>query len=458
MKARKLIFAALIASLLAPLGAEYNRLGVPDSTEIRKSIKDAWLTADLSAVRQNRTQVRYNPAGQKFQVRLEETENTFAVIVCPEVMMDVDLFTENGIERQTMAQYLGDGCGSWLLVRDSISQKPVQIRVYFTNNSDVYAQFSPDRNITLADFVVGGCFAARSVPLGVPFEKLYTASFADLLKWTEKTLPWNYAKIMPGQYHDLLQMIGVIRKNLTRITYAYDAAYDENQNPVRISDGQKREIDEVEKATGKLSLSDAGFVKWVVDGLVEPQTGSGCYLNPLVQPTVEYDPLSYAGHQNQFESISFTLDWVRNLAAARLSAQTRKNYSWENAGVDVKVEPFSAEVTEKGIAQTAGYVPNSGYQIAKLKPVLYTLAVTEPTYFYLAAVRRRYVDPEGKNPELYKFDRTAVLFPYFDSNGRFTCVVFENGTEVPFSTFVAKYKNSFVHMTRVLASREFYPQ
>lgn len=457
MKAYVLI-ASLLAVFLAPLQAEYNRLGVPDSTEIRKSIKDSWLTADLNQVRHNRSQVRFNPAGQKFQVRLEETENTFAVIVCPEVMMDVDMFTEEGIQRQVMAQYLADASGSWILVRDTFTGKPVQIRVYFTNNSDVYAQFSPERNITVADFVIGGCFAARSVPIGIPFEKMYTASFADLLKWTEKTLPWNYAKIMPGQYHDTLQMIGVIRKNLSRITYADDAAYDEDRKPVRISDGKTREVDEAETAAGKLSLSDAGFVKWVIDGIVEPQTGSGCYLKPLVQQTVEYDPLSFAGHQNEYEAISFTLDWVRNLSAARLSAQTKKNYSWESAGVDVKVEPFSAELTDKGIAQTSGYIPNSGYQMAKLRPVLYTLSVTEPTYFYLAAIRRRYVDPQGKNPELYKFDRTAVLFPYFDSNGRFTCVVFENGTEISLSNFVAKYKSSFVHMTRVLASREFYPQ
>lgn len=458
MKKTIAVFAIFSAFCMMPLFAEYNRLGVPDSAVIRRTVADRWFDAPLSDVRNFRSEIRTNEIGERFQVRMEESGTTFMIIVAPEVQLSVDFYTEKGVENRVVAEYPGDACGSWILYKDSITGKTTRIRWYFTQNSDVFVQFTPERNKTLGDFVVDGCYAARSVPVGFIFNQLYTASLADVLKITENSLPWRYAEIHAGSYLPKMQMIGVIRKNLSRISYAEDAAYDENGSPVRISDGKSRMVDASEKENGSLSLSSAGFVKWIVDGLIEPISGSGTFLAPLVQPTMIYDPLSYAGMKESTEGVSFMLDWTRNLAAARFSVQTRKNYMYNESGVDVAIEPFSSEMTDKGIMQTAGYIRNSGYAIARLRSVLYVLGVTEPTYFYLAAIRRRYVSANGTAPELYKFDQTAVLFPYFDKNGRFAITVFENGTEVPYSTFVSKYKNSFVHLTRVLASEKFFPQ
>ena len=448
----------LLLLCMMPLCAEYNSLGVPDSTVVRRAVADRWFSAPLDELRQMRAEIRVNEIGERFQVRLEENATEFVVIVAPEVQMKVDFYTEHGVETQLSSEYPGTADGAWLLFRDTATGKAKRIRWYMTRNSDVYVQFAPDRTRTLGDFVIDGCYAARSVPVGCVFEQLYTTSFADVLKMTENSLPWRYAEIFPGAYTPKYKMINTIRRNLLRISYAEDAAYDENGKPVHISDGKPRTVDVSEKEDDTLSLSSAGFVKWVVDGLVEPISGSYTKMLPLVQPTVVYDPLSYAGMKEAEESISFMLDWTRNLAAARLSVQARRNYRYEESGVDVAIDPFSGELTENGIMQTAGYIRDSGYAIARLRAVLYVLAVTEPTYCYLAAVRRRYVSANGSAPELYKFDQTAVIFPYFDANGRFAITVFENGTEVPFNTFVQKYKNSFVHLARVLTSEEFFPQ
>lgn len=455
---RRYVGAMLLALCALPLCAEYNRLGVPDSTAIRRAVAERWFSAPLDDVRQFRAEIRTNEIGERFQVRLEENATDYVIIVAPEVRMNVDFYTEHGVETQVSTEYPGDACGAWLLFKDVATGKAKKIRWYVTNNSDVYVQFTPGRNKTLGDFVIDDCYAARSVPVGFVFDQLYTASLADVLKMTENALPWRYAEIFPGAYAPKYSMMNGIRKNLSRISYAEDAAYDENGKPVRISDGKPRVVDASELENGTLSLSAAGFVKWVVDGLVEPLSGSGLKMLPLVQPTVVYDPLSYAGMQEAEESISFMLDWTRNLAAARVSVQARKDYRYAESGVDVAIEPFSGEMTENGIMQTAGYIRNSGYAIARLRPILYVLAVTEPTYCYLAAVRRRYVSADGSAPELYKFDQTAVLFPFFDQNGRFAVTVFENGTEVPFNAFVQKYKHSFVHLTRVLTSEDFFPQ
>ena len=469
-----LILTTLLIALL-PLfqaGAEYNRLGIPDSAEIRRELSGRWFTASLERVRENSNELHENNIGTLFQIRLEETSRTFAVIIAPAVEQQVDVYTEHGIEHRTSQAYPGDACGSIVLFRDSATGEPQSLVWYVTENSDVYVRFTPDRNTARADFIIDGCFAARGVPTGVPFEKLYTISLAQLLTLTGKTLPWEYAEIRPGQYHDNLQMVGVIRKNLDRIVHADDAAYDENGRPVRISDGKPRSV--ADDLSDKLTLSDAGFVKWIIDGLVEPLAGSGTYLAPLVRATVELDPVSYAGIVNagrngaDGEATYFMLDWNRNLAAARLSAQTKKTYLYNNSGMDVTVEPFNGELqlpaagspgvtAAPAISQTVGFVENTGYQIARLRPLLYTLAAKEPTYCYLAAVRRRY-PASGKTPEIHKFDHTAMLFPYFNQRGQFQCIVFEDGQELSYSEFARKYKNSFVFLSRVLTSRNFYPQ
>ncbi len=454
---RKIFVCAAVFLCSAAVFADYNKFGVPDSSAIRKQIAENWFYKPLSELRMNRNEIRTNSVGEKFQIRLEETDGIFSVIVAPESFLSVDFYTQNGMKRDTVSEYSADAAGSWILMRDSVTEKPVRIRYYFVADSDVYVQFSPDGNKTLADYVIDGCYAARSVPVGIPFERFYLTSFAEVLSLTQKSLPWKYAEIHTDQYHQKLQMVGVIRKKLSKIFYEWDATYDENGKPVRISDGKPREVDEREKDGKRLSMDDAGFLKWVVDGLVEPITGSGLFLNPLLLPTVQHNPLGYSGILNEKEALFFTLDWTRNLAAARLSVQTRKTYLYEDSGVDVNIEPFSAEVNEKGITLTAGYLNNTGYAIKKLRPVLYVLGVTEPTFFYLAAVRRRVPPSKGK-PEYYVFDKCAVILPYFDQNGQFTCTVFENGEEMTLNQFVSSYPDCYVHLTRVLSSDRFFPQ
>lgn len=442
-----------------PLAAEHNRLGVPDSSEIRAAAAERWFYADLEVLRENRTELRRNPVGQNFQIRLEENDLYYSVIVAPETFLTVDFYTENGMKRDTVSEYPADAAGSWIFMRDSRTGKPVHIRYYFAADSDVYVQFYPNKGDvkkSLADFVINGCFAARGVPCGVPFESFYTASFSDVLTFTGKSLPWKYSDVHPEQFHGTLQMIGVIRKNLKRIRSEWDACYNEDGKPVKISDGKKRVVPADEEAEKKLSLSSAGFVKWIVDGIIEPMAGSLTFLDPLLRPTVKYNPVGSKGIKNEKENVNFTLDWTRNLAAARLSIQTRKKYLYEESGVDVNIEPFSAEVSASGINSVAGYLKNTGYDIKRLRPVMYVLGVTEPTYFYLAAVKRR-IPASGNKPEYYVFDQTAVIFPFFDKNRQFGCVVFEDGEELTLAQFVNRYPDSYVHLTRVLSTDRFFP-
>ncbi|MBP5284157.1 MAG: hypothetical protein J6Y93_05780, partial [Treponema sp.] len=313
----------------------------------------------------------------------------------------------------------------------------------------------------LVDFVVGSFYLAKGVLLGVNFESLYTYSFSQIYVLTKNTLPWKYADIRSDQYDDKKQMIGVMKKFRNKIVYADNACYDENDKPAYIMTGEPRPADNEDAEKDLIVLSPAGYIKWVVDGLVKPLAGSATYIKPLRRPTMTMDPMSYQDviEEQKGVPVNFMLDWTRNLAAARLSVQSNKNYLYEDSGVDVTLAPFTGEITASGDKQVVGYIENSGYQIDKIKPVLYILAVDEPNYIYLAAIRKKVpaVSGKGGTQEYQFFDQGAVIIPYFDSGKHFMCRIFENGEELSLGEFAARHRDSFVHLCRVSASKKFFP-
>ena len=140
---KKLILGLFISLAVMPLSALYNRFGVPDSSEIRKDLVETWFEAPLSAVRMNRPEIRTNSVGQKFQIRLEETEDTFNIFVAPYARIEVDVYSDKGKSTEVQDVFPGDAPGSWLLVRDKKTGKPLRIRYYFASDSEVFVQFVP---------------------------------------------------------------------------------------------------------------------------------------------------------------------------------------------------------------------------------------------------------------------------------------------------------------------------
>jgi hypothetical protein len=311
----------------------------------------------------------------------------------------------------------------------------------------VYVKLTPGNKKFYADLIIFGEYAVRGVEAGVPFERLYTASFSDLRKWTP-SIPWYYAALPESRFEGVRQMIGVIRDNQKRFSSVPNAAYDENGEPVDILSGKKRASNPAGSAGGALEFSDAGFVKWIIDGLISAFSETGTSLLPLVAQTVSYKTGNSQDVLGRQYNLSFALDWTRNLAAAILSVKSKKTYSGINSGVDVTVEPFA-------LSAKTTYTKNSGYPAEGLLPVLYTLTATDPDMFYLAAVRQTDL---ASSPEVHFFSKCAVIFPYFDDRGKFYASVFENGNEMPLAQFIEKYKKDSIHLVRAEASTRFFPQ
>ncbi|MDR1748064.1 MAG: hypothetical protein LBR47_03305, partial [Spirochaetaceae bacterium] len=352
---------------------------IADSVEVREKVAGDWFIESIASMRKLEPLILETSKGVSFRVSREETTLYTAVAVAP---------------RAADGTYPVNGRGSWILYRDRNSGEPVRIRLYPGDSPEIYLQFFPGGRNSRAELYLYGAYPGRNVPLGVSFEKLYTLSSAELLRLVRRDLLRKYAEPNPLDYDNTRKTITLIRENLSRFEYVEDAAYDENGRAVNIADGILPVPPQTaDTESGKLDVNCSGFVKWIVDGIIKPLTGSFLKISPLKTATVT--GTNWLEGWEEKREPWFGLDWTRNLAAAAVSAYTGRNTLYPQSGVDVTSDFFAAVTTvnsagERSLITDAGYVRNNGYDMRILKPLLYMLAVTEPDRFYLGAVRSLY--------------------------------------------------------------------
>lgn len=449
---KKIICGATAAFLtLAASYAAYNSYGIPDSSEIRTKLVDTWFEAPLGMVRSSESKIFSNDIGQKFQVRCEEDDSSLKIIVSPASQIEVEAIKNDVRETRMEEVFFSASAGSWVLYRNRSTGKAERVLWYFNEDSSVYLQFTAESTKTFADVLVYGNYLVKHTPVGIPFERLYTASFQEIQNWTKKSVPWNKVTVVPGQYRGLLQTAFTIRNFLSKMEFLKDACYDEKGRLCSVlTEEEYFLLDEDKKPyspqkPGVLMLSSSGFIKWIADGLIYPYTGKYTTISSLAETTVEYDPLGKTGAMNRKYDIAFSLNWTRNLALALWNAQHSRQVSYKESGVDVEYNHFT---------KVPAYSKNTGYKVELLKSLLYVQAVIEPGYAYLGAIKEYSVT----KPEEFVFNNAAVFFPYFDDKGRFDCIVFDSGKEMTLDAFISDYKNAFVNLSRIKTSEDFYPQ
>lgn len=450
MKKNKLIAIFLLCFLPISVFAFQMFVDIPDSATIRENLVEEWFTANLDLLRGKSAEVIQDESDISFQVRFEEYGNECAIIVAPEILEKVESYSDAGVQTFYRSVYPQASRGGWTLFRDNVTGNITCIRYYISQNPEVYVQFSPGKNAnsnkTSADFVIFGSYAAKGVSVGVPIERFFTLSFNQIYKLTEKTLPWFEHEFYPELYDESIYMVGVIKKNLNRFRELDGAAYDEEGNPVFIKDSVPRYEDtSLEEEENPLYTCDAGFLKWIVDGLIRPISGSGLLLEPLKKDTVFPNQTGYAYTVNEVYDIYFSLNWIRNIAAAAASVFSGHEYMFETSGVEVNIVPYNNFYSE-----------TAGYKISSLKPLMYNLAITEPGRFYLGAIRHT-VKAEG-GQEVSVYTECAAFFPVLDENGKFFLFIFENGKELSFTEFVKSHQNDTIHLTRITSSSNFFPR
>jgi hypothetical protein len=464
-----LLFLAAFAPLPA-LDLPIRR--IPDDSSLRISLVDSWFKGNPAAVLNKTRLLQTLPGGGRVEVRAEAAGDDFMIILARALNHPVPGWVQGS--------FTGWAQGSWVLTRRMDDGAPLRIRIFPQSDFNTYIQFRPfSADKCVMDVVIYNAYMVNDLPLPVPFERLFVLPLEEILGLAEDKFPRRYFEPQPDSYRDVRKFITEVRKRLP-LQFRDDGAMDEN--------GEYVFIESLAPQTGAKGLNCSGFAKWMVDGILRPLTGERLPIGPLKAKFGERG----SGFTEPWDDIRdpfFGLDWTRNLASTA-GKTLRAPVFGDIAEIEVRDAPFSAVIrrgnTVAGVGPLSfpGYLPDAGFGIEGIHPLLYTLAIDEPGRIYLASVnteigtpttaenfrglsRIEFEDDEVKQkarntlrglPRMRQHFHVAVLIPYFTENGIFRIALFESAEETPFNAFKTRYSNEhYVNLVRIPVEITFDP-
>jgi hypothetical protein len=333
-----------------------------------------------------------------------------------------------------MYQFPVYGKGSYIIKKDAATGEFVQIKIFVRSDEGCFLRVRPHHSGSRLDLYLYGKPLYLDIPVPLSFEELLTEPFATLVGRSRAKIQWDlvFADGNPEVDRLASKVVETIRNKLPLLGDVEDGAMDEKGEFVYIDTLRPQE-----PVSGGFNCS--GFAKWVVDGFYTPLTGR--------MSSIEEAKRRMSGRGNRWSDRYeyerdpyFGLDWTRNLALLMGNA-SRITGNLDNENVDVREVPFFR------------YVPDVGYEIADLEPLLYLLARLEPGHFYLGSVN----DVMDEDPYLRQHFHVAVFFPYYDSLGRFHVTVFERNVESPLEAFIRGNSGRNIHLVRLPLLSGFHP-
>ena len=420
---------------------------IEDDSPLRISLENSWFRETPGNVMAKKPEIHTLRGGSRIQVRVEaagQNRDEFAIVLA----------------REQNSSFSGWAQGSWVLIRRRDNNpEGSRIRVFPRSDYNTYIQFRPFNNEKcLIDVVLYDAYLIRSLPIPIPFERLYVLPVEAALEAAGNRFPRRYFDPEPGLYRDSRSFIAEVRSRLPVLTYADDGAIDENGSYVFINSLKAQETDTGTPA----GLNCSGFAKWIVDGILKPHTGKRLPITPLKAPFEHRD--SYLDEiWEASRDPYFGLDWCRNLASLAGTALRSPSFSTLDE-IEVRDWPFSQVITRRAgssaVNSYPGFLRNAGFGFEGLHPLLYTLAIDEPNRIYLAAVNNEIAAPATSDnprslPILRQYYHIAILVPYFNERGNFQVAVFESAAETNFNRFKNRYPGQYVNLVRVPVDGKF---
>jgi hypothetical protein len=316
------------------------------------------------------------------------------------------------------------------------------------------------------DVVLYDAYLVQSQPLPIAFDRLLVVPVEEALRVAGSSFPRHYFDPDVDRYRDTRNLVTAIRSYLPSLTYGDDGAIDDQGRYVYINTLAPQE--------GTPGLNCSGFAKWVVDGILRPLTGTLLSIPPLKAAFGDRGS-SFTKPYEELRDPYFGLDWSRNLASRANSVLRSAGYG-TLAEIEVREAPFSQVILRgrdsrgretRTVKTYPGFLPEAGFGIEGLQPLLYTLAIDEPGRIYLAAVNTEIGAPVTEDnlrgrPRMRQYFHIAVLVPYFTEQGTFQITVFESAAETSsdetsFTFFRNRYPGHYVNLVRIPVDSTFNP-
>jgi hypothetical protein len=414
-------------------GSDVVSAKIQDDSSLRLSLVQTWFKETPAKVLSNRSFIHTLPGGGRIQVRTEDGGSEFGIVLA----------------RELTGAFPGWAQGSWILTRAKENGAAVRIRVFLRTDPYTYVQFRPmGSDKSQMDVVLYEAYATRSLPIPIPFDRLLTIPVEEALTFAGKSFPRRYFDPYPEDYRDVRALIAAIREHLPGLSFQDDGAIDEK--------GRYVYIETLKEQIGSAGLNCSGFAKWVVDGILRPVTGGLLPIAPLKAAFGERGS-SFTTPYEVTRAPFFGLDWTRNLAAHANSVLRSPAYEVLEE-IEVQNAPFSSVIRRERAGSVLrsfpGFLLNAGFGFEGIHPLLYTLAIDEPGWIYLASINNE-VAPA---PRMRQHFHVAVLIPYFNENGSFQVALFESAEETSFSRFKSRYPGHFVNLVRIPVESEFEPE
>ncbi|MCL2721589.1 MAG: hypothetical protein FWD47_09670 [Treponema sp.] len=450
------IFLFILINFTPVFGLDLPVSRISDDSLLRIRFKESWMLETPSRVLSQRSIIEQLETGERVQISAQENNNEFMVLFSRELIRGrAETDTTAAAERRATGQFPGWAQGSWMLIRRKDTGDPTLIRVFLRSDQNMYIQFrpiSPDRS--QMDVVIYGAIIARSIPVAVGFERLYTMRLNDIIRLADNKFPLRYFEPDIANYRDTNRLISQVRPHLSGLRFADDGAIDENGNYVLIESLYRQN-------PNTQGLNCSGFVKWFIDGILRPITGRRLQITPLKAPFGQRGS-SFTENWEESRDVFFGLDWIRNLASEANRTLRSPSYMVLEE-FEVRRDNFSLLMVNQNrnftVHSYPGFMDEAGYSIEGLHPLLYTLAIDEPFSFYLAAISNEIANPSNPRgtPRLRQYYHVAVLIPYFDEAGIFRIVVFESAAETSFTSFRNRYPGHFINLVRIPVTTRFTP-
>ncbi|MCL2243281.1 MAG: hypothetical protein FWC03_02290 [Treponema sp.] len=431
---------------------------IADDSSVRIRRND-WFTESHSRLLARRPVIEQLQNGERVQIRATENASEFMVLFSRELIQG-RIETENSaaVTRRGTNQFPGWAQGSWMLTRRKDNGAPTRLRIFPRSDPNTYIEFYPfNTEKCLMDAILYGGYVVRSLPVAVPFERLYTMQLNDILKLVSDKFPRKYFDPDPVYYGGSRKFVSQVRANLSGLRFADDGAIDENGNYVLIDSLRQQN-------QSSAGLNCSGFLKWMIDGILRPVTGKRLPIAQLKAPFGDRGSSFTAVWEERFDPY-FGLDWIRNLAA-EANGTLRSDIFRSLNEFEVRADNFSSVlINDRGTFVTRsypGFMNEAGYSFEGLHSLLYTLAIDEPFSFYLAAINTEtgpattQDNPRGA-PRLRQYFHVAALVPYFDEYGVFRIAVFESSAENSFESFRNRYPGHFINLVQVPIPSAFSP-
>jgi len=420
---------------LPALGGDSPITSMAESSDIRKRVWDTLLEAPRATATAYRGGKEPNAWGT-WSVSVEKGKGAFYIILSPERNGSFPIYTQ----------------GTWIIKRSDIDGAFLQAKIFLRSDPGTFARIYPAGTRSRIDIVTYGGVLHREVMVPLPFTELLRSPFSRIRELTSYVIDWAVFSPDPALYRDLRGLVSAVRNKLPLLRYADDGAID--------ADGRNIFISTLAEQRAPAGLNCSGFVKWLVDGMLHPITGSYLSVASLRERMVDWRGSSFTeGFEEKFDPF-FGLDWSRALAKSTWSAFYPSLDDNSPLANDVAEAPFSLRVRDADpVNGGSAYEPfsdnfdDAGIDVRGLKATLFLLATREPGRFYLAQFNAR----DEKPPRLRRYFHIAALFPYFDDAGVFRVTVFESAAETSLESISGR-GYEFVKLVRMPAAPRFEPQ